>query len=166
MSTDIERDEMMQDATPAVEEEAPQTIEELLEFKRERVQGDMTPCPSCTLLVPINARRCVHCESNIEANNALVRETLRHIEEISGEIDSDGRTLDRTWRSLKNRIRRAVGASPRIEESIPEGDTRRVLSGVQAGDQITVVSTHGAWARVRTRDGREGWVYAIPSERA
>ena len=29
---------------------------------------------------------------------------------------------------------------------------------VQAGDQITVVETHGAWALVRTTEGREGWV--------
>ena len=28
-----------------------------------------------------------------------------------------------------------------------------------SGEQVTVVQVYGAWARVRTADNREGWVY-------
>jgi hypothetical protein len=164
MSTDIERDELAVETATATEE--PQVnLEELLEFKREHVHGDMTPCPSCTLLVPINARRCQHCESNIEANNALVRETLRHIDEISAQLEAEGHILDRAWRSVKNRIKRAFGGTTTIEGIVPEGDGRRVLTGVEAGAQLTVVAVHGAWALARTDDGREGWVYSAPADR-
>lgn len=161
MTTDFEYDETQQETTVSVEEE-PRDLEELLEFKRERVQGDMTPCPGCNLLVPINAKRCVHCESNIEANNALVRETLRHIEEISGGLDGEGHALDRAWRSMKNRIRRAFGARTDLGSLVPEADGRRVLGGVEPGQSLTVVAVVGAWALVRTDDGEEGWVYSTP----
>ena len=161
MSTDIESEELTQETTTAVEE-TPVAIEELLEFKRERVHGDQTPCPACNLLVPISARRCQHCESNIEASNALVRETLRHIDEIAAQIDNEGRTLDRAWRSIKNRLKRAFGGTTTIEGIVPEGDARGTLTGVEEGAQVTVVAVHGAWALVRTSDGREGWVYSIP----
>lgn len=164
MTTDFEHEEAAE-ATAVTVEEEPVAIEELLEFKRERVHGDMTPCPACNLLVPINAKRCVHCESNIEANNALVRETLRHIEEISGQLDGEGHALDRAWRSVKNRVKRVFGGQTTIDSLVPDGDTRRVLGGVEPGDSLSVVATVGAWALVRTEDGREGWVYAAPRAR-
>ena len=160
MTTDIEHEESVQE-TVATVEEPPVALEELLEFMRERVHGDMTRCPGCNLLVPISARRCQHCENNIEANNALVRETLRHIDEIAGRLDDDGRALDRAWRSIKNRIKRMFGRTAAIKGIVSEDDTQRALTGVHAGDQITVIATHGAWALVRTTDGREGWVYSL-----
>jgi hypothetical protein len=160
MTTDIEHAESVQDTVATVEEPAV-ALEELLEFTRERVRGDMTLCPGCTLLVPINARRCQHCESNVEANNALVRETLRRIDEITGGLDNEGRTLDRAWRSIKNRMRRMFGRTVEITGIVSEDDAHRVLTGAHAGDQITLLETHGAWARVRTADGREGWVYSL-----
>lgn len=160
MITDIEHEESAQETIDTIEEPHGEP-EELLEFMRERVHGGMTQCPGCNLLVPISAKRCHHCETNIEANNALVRETLRHIEELAGRLDNDGRALDRAWRSLKNRIKRMFGRTAPIEGIVSEDDTQRVLTGIHAGDQITVVEIHGAWALVRTADGREGWVYSL-----
>jgi len=160
MSTDVEYEESAQETVSTVEEPAV-ALEDLLEFTRERVHGDMTRCPGCNLMVPISARRCQHCDSNIEANNALVRETLRHIDEITGGLDNEGRTLDRAWRSIENRVKRMFGRTVTIKGIASEDDTQRVLSGVDAGDQITIVETHGAWALVRTADGRKGWVYSL-----
>ena len=160
MTTDIEHEESVQETTDTVTE-PPVELEELLEFRRERVQGDMTRCPGCNLLVPISARRCQHCDNNIEANNALVRETLRLIDEMSGRLDDDGRNLDRAWHSMKNRLRRKFGRPAVIREIDSEDDTPHVLTDIQAGEQITVVEIHGAWALVRTTDGREGWVYSL-----
>lgn len=163
MTTDIEHEESVEETTETVEE-PPVALEELLEFTRQRVEGDMTHCPGCNLLVSISARHCPHCESNIEANNALVRETLRQIEEIAGGIDKDGRALDRAWRSMKNRIKRMFGRTVTIKGIVSEDDAQCVLTGVQPGDQITVVATNGSWALVRTADGREGWVYSASTE--
>ena len=160
MTTDLEHAESVQE-TIATVEEPPVALEELLKFIRERVEGDMTRCPACNLLVPISARRCQHCESNIESNNALVRETLRHIDEVVGRLDNNGRALDRAWRSMKNRMKRMFGRTATIKGIDSEDDAQRALTGVQAGDQITVVATHGAWALVRTTEGREGWVYSL-----
>jgi hypothetical protein len=163
MTIDIEHEESVQIANAAVAD-PPAALEELLEFMRERVRGDMTQCPVCDLLVPISARRCQHCDSNIEANNALVRETLRHINEVTSQLDEDGRAVDRAWRSFRNRIKRIFRRRPTIEGVVPEDDAQHVLTGVRAGDQITVVEIHGAWALVRTTDGREGWVYSLSTE--
>jgi hypothetical protein len=122
MTTDLEHEESVQEPIATVEE-PPVALEELLEFARERVEGDKTRCPGCNLFVPISARRCQHCESNIEANNALVRETLRHIDEIVRRLDNDGRALDRAWRSMKNRMKRMFGRTATIKGIVSEDDT-------------------------------------------
>ena len=162
MTTDIKHEESVEEIHSPVLE-PPAAVEELLEFMRERVRGDMTRCPACNLFVPISARRCQHCESNIEANNALVRETLRRIDETAGRLDHEGRALDRVWRSTKNRIRRLFGQKATVEGIVSEDDAQRELVGIHAGDQATVVETHGAWMRVETADGSKGWVYWLPT---
>ncbi|MEJ2719568.1 MAG: SH3 domain-containing protein [bacterium] len=163
MTTDIEHEESVEEMQATVAE-PPAAVEELLEFTRERVQGDMTRCPACNLFVPISARRCQHCESNIEANNALVRETLRRIDDTAHRLDDEGRALHRAWRSAKNRIKRLFGRKSTIEGIVPGNDAQRDTVDVQAGDQITVAETHGAWALVQTADGRHGWVYWVSTE--
>jgi len=160
MTTDIEHEESIQDPIAAVEEPS-DALEDLLAFMRERVRGNMTRCPGCNLFVPISARRCRHCESDIAANNALVRETLRRIDEMTSRIDDEGRAFDRAWRSMKNRIKRMFGGAATIKGNVSEGDTKRALAGVHAGDQIIVVETHGAWTLVQTAEGRQGWVYSL-----
>jgi hypothetical protein len=160
MTTDTEHKESVQEAVD-INEEPPVVLEELVEFIHERVRDDMTSCPVCDLLVPISARHCRYCESDIEANNALVRETLRHIEELTVQLNDDGRILNRAWYSIKNRMRRMFGREATINGNVSGDDSQRVLTGVQAGDQVTVVAAHGAWVLVRTADGREGWIYSL-----
>ena len=67
------------------------------------------------------------------------------------------------WRSTKNRIRRLFGQKATVEGIVSEDDAQRELVGIHAGDQITVVETHGAWMRVETADGSKGWVYWLPT---
>ena len=160
MTTDIEHEKSVQETATAIAEPPPE-LEELLEFKRERVHGDKTRCPVCNLLVAISSRRCQHCESNIEANNALVRETLRHIDEMASRLDGDGRVLARAWHSIENRIKRMFRQQVTINGFDSENNTQHALTGVQPGDALTVVEFHGAWVLVRTTDGREGWVYSL-----
>ena len=160
MTTDIEHEESVQETIATVEESS-DAAEKLLEFMREHVRGNMTRCPGCNLLVPISARRCHHCESNIEANNALVREKLRRIDELASRIDDEGRGFDRARRSMKNRIKRLFVRGAPIKGIVSREDTEHALASVHTGDQITVIETHGAWTLVRTAEGRQGWVYSL-----
>lgn len=164
MSNDTDYAETLQEA-PALEEKRRRELEELMEFKRERIQGDRTPCPSCTLLVPIDERRCPHCGSDVSANNALVRETMRHIDEITAQIDAEHQRHLREHGSLSNRIKRLFGAGPAPAEVSTEAPAERVLPDLAAGDTLTVVEADGAWLLVKTADGRRGWVYRTPVPR-
>lgn len=61
----------------------------LSEFKKENVKrGNQTPCPACAMYVNIKANKCPHCSSDIAANNALVRESLRRLAEITTELEA------------------------------------------------------------------------------
>jgi hypothetical protein len=61
----------------------------LMEFKKERVKrNNQTQCPACATYVHINANKCPHCSSDIAANNALVRESLRQLDEITAELEA------------------------------------------------------------------------------
>lgn len=164
MSNDTDYADTLQEA-PAPEERRRVELEELMEFKRERIQGDRTPCPSCALLVPIDERRCPHCGSDVSANNALVRETLRHIDEIAAQIDAEHERHLREHGSLSNRFKRLFGAHPTTEVEPAEAQTERVLPDLAAGDALTVIEVDGAWLRVETADGRRGWVYRTPVPR-
>lgn len=77
-------------APPEAEEEQGSFQEELrrlTEFKKNNVKKDQTPCPACATYVSIKANKCPHCSTDIAANNALVRESLRRLDEINGELD-------------------------------------------------------------------------------
>lgn len=169
MTTDVECE------TSVIEETVDNTgrlqaeIEQLLEFKRENVRGDnLTPCPACTTFVQISANRCPNCESNIAPHNALVRESLRRLDEIAAELDGehDRRPRDDqepTKRSLWARIKRLFSnpqgsESPEVAESATE-DTR-FLSDMLEGDHLKVLECHGPWYKVKRRDGETGWVYS------
>jgi len=61
----------------------------LQDFKKDHVKrNNQTPCPACATYVSINANKCPHCSSDIAANNALVRESLRRLEEITAELET------------------------------------------------------------------------------
>jgi hypothetical protein len=69
----------------------------LMEFKKEKVKrGNQTPCPACATYVHINANKCPHCSSDIAANNALVRESLRRLDEIATQLEAQhGQHMER-----------------------------------------------------------------------
>ncbi|MDH3214854.1 MAG: SH3 domain-containing protein [Candidatus Krumholzibacteria bacterium] len=61
----------------------------LAEFKKQNVKRqNQTPCPACATYVHINANKCPHCSSDIAANNALVRESLRRLDEVNADLDT------------------------------------------------------------------------------
>ncbi len=61
----------------------------LREFKKENVRrGNQTLCPACAMYVNIKANKCPHCSSDIAANNALVRESLRRLQEVTTQLEA------------------------------------------------------------------------------
>ena len=143
-------------------------LNELLEFKKKRVpRKGLTPCPSCTTLVDIDAKECPHCSSSIAANNALVRESMRRLREIEAELNDEHDQLDKSEPTEKQgfwgRLRNAFSSSPQSESLITpvlEYDNPRFLDSVSEGDQLIVLDRVGAWYKVKTRDSRTGWVYS------
>ena len=155
-------------------------IEWLIAFKKENVRrGDLTPCPSCTTLVEYRVNHCPHCDSNIAAHNALIRESLRRLDEINGDLD--GRH-ERHQQVLKEAVveptfwERVRGLFSKTE--VRDADDpldrmavkSRILHNVSEGDHLKVVDWDGPWFKVKTRNGHVGWVYSTigrePSERS
>jgi len=61
----------------------------LREFKKENVRrGNQTLCPACAMYVSMKANKCPHCSSDIAANNALVRESLRRLQEVTTRLEA------------------------------------------------------------------------------
>ena len=61
----------------------------LQEFKKDNIKrNNQTPCPACATYVSIKANKCQHCSSDIAANNALVRESLRRLEEVTAGLET------------------------------------------------------------------------------
>jgi len=142
----------------------------LLELTKNKVKRDQTtPCPGCNILVPITANQCPHCESNIAADNALMRESLRRLDEIRAELDGRHGKLLKDRRdevakpAVRERFKRFFSGAETVDE--PEVTVRategpRVLDTVSEGDQLKVLECEGSWLKVKTRDGRTGWVYS------
>ncbi|MDH3197505.1 MAG: SH3 domain-containing protein [Candidatus Krumholzibacteria bacterium] len=184
MTTDVQTEApAMVDETSA-ESEAPVEVDRiesaelraevasLLEITKGKLKRDNhTPCPACTLLVDIQANRCPHCDSFIAANNALMRESLRRLNEIRAELDGrHGEYVDDLGKEpakppLRERIKRFF-SSPRAQRpSEPAGLTQdvtapRLLRNTAEGDPLRVLETDGPWYKVKTRDGQTGWVYS------
>jgi len=147
-------------------------IERLVELTRYRIDRDeQTPCPSCNIPVDLQNNRCPHCESDIAAHNALVRESARRLGEIEGELDGQSRRrADRdrkatAGRSLGERIKRLFSGSGSGEEREPNiagsyATAPRILGEVSPGDQLTVLDSDGPWFKVKTRQGKTGWVFS------
>jgi hypothetical protein len=168
MTTDTANESPALDEAPHESTELHAEIEQLLEFKRERVRNDnLTPCPACTTLVKITVNQCPYCESNIAANNALVRESLRRLDEISAELDRQhGHHVEQqetpTKRSFGERLKHFfTGSAPKDTTTpTPRTPEHRLLEDVHAGDQFKVLESCGTWCKVKLRDGRTGWVYS------
>jgi hypothetical protein len=81
-------------AAPEDEPQRPQDdleweLNRLRDFKKGNVKrNNQTLCPACATHVSIKANKCPQCSSDIAANNALVRESLRRLEEVTAELDA------------------------------------------------------------------------------
>ena len=175
METDVQTETPVENGetdelTPMREE-----IESLVELIKDKVDGDnLTPCPGCTILVDIKLNRCPHCDSNIAANNALMRESTRRLDEIKGELDGqhevfvESRRDPSEKRSFGERFKRFFSGSPReedLEETAPqefrmEPESPRIFDTIAVGDPVKVLEAADPWYKVKTRDGKTGWVYS------
>jgi len=172
MDTDLQKETPAE--TEEIDELAPmrEEIESLVELIKDKVNSDnLTPCPGCNIMVDIKANRCPHCDSNIAANNALVRESLRRLGEIRGELDGqhevqvESRRDPSEKRSFGERIKQFFSGSPREEEleetAVVNGPKEpRLFDTIAVGDPIKVVEAADPWFKVKTRDGKTGWVYS------
>ena len=65
-------------------------IDRLLRVKRGRgFEGDKLPCPGCNIMIENTLDACPFCESDIEAQTALSRETMRRLNELSRSLDAE-----------------------------------------------------------------------------
>lgn len=92
----------------------------LMEFKKEKVKrNNQTPCPACATYVHINANKCPHCSSDIAANNALIRESLRRLTEITEQLEA---IHDQHMERLHGAPRRPLGE--RLKSFFADRQTR------------------------------------------
>ena len=59
----------------------------LMDFKREHIKNDETPCPQCATPVSIRAAKCPHCTSDISQHTSKVRAELARLKEVTEELD-------------------------------------------------------------------------------
>ncbi|NIO29506.1 MAG: SH3 domain-containing protein [Candidatus Latescibacteria bacterium] len=169
MATDVEKETPSLEETTNDQVKLQAEVEWLLEFKSEKVRGDnLTPCPACTTFVQISANQCPNCDSNIAANNALIRESLRRLEEITAQLDGQHvRHIENHQKAAKRPLRERIKhffSNPQGHkelagiESAP--DDQRFLKNVREGDHLKVLERCGPWYKVKRRDGHTGWVYS------
>lgn len=182
MTTDVLNEEEAVAAEPAEEEtvavepaeeeiDLRAELESLLAITSNKIsRGDLTPCPACTILVDIKANDCPHCNSYIAPNNALMRESLRRINEIRAELDGEHAEVVERHRGASapqgfwERFRHFFSGSEPVQEppksSIPQPDGPRILDSVSPGDALKVIEYDHPWYKIKTRDGRTGWIYS------
>ena len=139
-------------------------LETLLRFRQEKIPSEgITLCSACMTHVQVSANECPNCNSNIAPNNALVRESLRRLEEIESRLNGENRQF-RSRPGFFSRLKAVF--SPPQEEAAGAAATEaapRFLDGVKEGDSLVVVERLGPWCRVKTPDNRKGWVYSAPA---
>ncbi len=172
METDLQKETPAE--TEEIDELAPMRdeIESLVELIKDKVNSDnLTPCPGCNIMVEISVNRCPHCDSNIAANNALVRESLRRLGEIRGELDGQHEVHVESLRdpsekrSFGERFKQFFSGSPReeeLDEPAPKTGLKepRIFDTIAVGDPIKVLEAADPWFKVKTREGKTGWVYS------
>jgi hypothetical protein len=100
-----------------------------------------------------------------------MRESLRRLGEIRGELDGqhevhvESRRDASEKRSFGERIKQFFSGSPREEELdgiAPEAGLKepRLFDTVAVGDPVKVLDAADPWYKVKTRDGKTGWVYS------
>jgi len=153
---------------PAEPVETPETLkvelESLIRFRKEKIPAEgITLCPACMTHVQVSANECPNCDSNIAPNNALVRESLRRLEEIETRLNGENRQF-RGRPGFFSRLKAVF--SPPQEEAAGSAATEagpRFLDGVKEGDKIVVLERLGPWCRVKTPDKQTGWIYSAPA---
>lgn len=142
-------------------------ISELLRVKRaHRIEEGRVPCPACGVTVASNINRCPFCESDIAAETALARETMRRLRELSGEVDAEHALGTREVPGRRGFFQRLKC----LFEGDPEPNTEnrfrvdpsatRLLGNLAPGDAIRVIAQDGAWLQVKTPSSEIGWVYS------
>ncbi len=58
----------------------------LMEFKRENIINNDTPCPKCATLVSVQAVKCPQCTSDISRHTKKVRDELSKLKEVTEEL--------------------------------------------------------------------------------
>jgi hypothetical protein len=99
-----------------------------------------------------------------------MRESIRRLEEIRAILDGRHKTHLQRHRDddsakppVKERFKRFFsGQRPEEEpDDTPQlVDGPRVLDTVSEGDQLKVLECEGPWLKIKTREGRTGWVYS------
>ena len=151
-----------QDETPRGDE-----INELLRIKQaHRIEENRVPCPSCGVVVENTLNHCPFCESDITAEAALARETIRRLRELSGKLDGEhnARTKDAPKpRGFFARLKAVFAGDPPpepVNTFKADPTAKRLLGSLAPGDAIRIVGEDGAWLQVRTPSSETGWVYS------
>jgi hypothetical protein len=142
-------------------------IDELMRIKKaHRIEDGRVPCPACGVTVDSIINRCPFCESDIAAETALARETMRRLKQLSGSLDDEHLTRTRPTpkrRGFFQRLACLFQGDPEPETAdILKGDptATRLLDNLQPGDAIRVVAQDGPWLQVKTPSSAIGWVYS------
>jgi len=156
-------------SSPTPDADAPrgEEINELLRIKNSRRMTDTkVPCPSCGVVVEMTINRCPFCESDIAAETALARETMRRLRELSGALDLEHATRIRETpkpRGFFARLKCLFQGDPApepIDTLRSDPTATRLLGNLAAGDAIRVIGEDGAWLQVKTPTSEIGWVYS------
>jgi hypothetical protein len=155
--------------SPATDADASrgEEINELLRIKNSRRMTDTkVPCPSCGVVVEMTINRCPFCESDIAAETALARETMRRLRLLSGALDLEHATRIRETpkpRGFFARLKCLFQGDPApepIDTLRSDPTATRLLGNLAAGDAIRVIGEDGAWLQVKTPTSEIGWVYS------
>jgi hypothetical protein len=149
-------------------------IDELLRIKKSRrFDANRVPCPSCGVVVDTTLNRCPFCESDIAAETALARETMRRLRELSGELDVEHARRARAEDAPKRRgffarLKYLFEGDPvtdPVDSLKVDPHAKRVLSNLAPGDSFKILAEDGPWLQVKTMGGDIGWVYSTVRKR-
>jgi hypothetical protein len=98
-----------------------------------------------------------------------MRESMRRLDEIRGELDGQHEVLLESRRdpsekrSFGQRLKSFI-SGPRVEEqsvkNTQEAASPRIFDTIAVGDPVKVLEAADPWYKVKTRDGKTGWVYS------
>jgi predicted Zn-ribbon and HTH transcriptional regulator len=147
-------------------------IDGLLRIKKSRrMEEHRVPCPACGVVIENKLNRCPFCESDVAAETALARETMRRLRELSGELDAEHAARTREApkpRGFFARLRCLFEGDPAPEPTHSfkaDPTVKRLLGNLATGDAIRVIAEDGPWLQVKTPTSEIGWVYSTFKKR-